>query len=180
MSIILIGMPGAGKTTLGCALAETLALPFVDTDALIEQQLGGTLQEGLDALGYLKMRELEEEVILCHRWPDLPLVIATGGSVVYSAKAMERLEQLGLRVYLQISLGTVKTRVHNWHSRGFSKAPEQSLESVFAEREALYQRYSDAELGCDGLEKQQGVRRLLEFYQGFTPMAKGAEVTRRP
>lgn len=170
MSIILIGMPGAGKSTLGQSLATLTGLPFIDTDALIEQQLGCTLQQALDARGYLALRELEGTVISTYPWPTQPLVVATGGSAVYSTRAMQCLRKLGLCVYLQISLQTVKARVKNWQSRGFAAAPGQGLDTIFRERDALYQKFCHVAVPCDGLDQTQCLQRLQEVYakhQGF-------------
>lgn len=167
MSIILIGMPGAGKSTLGRALAKKLALPFIDTDQVVEQSLGCSLQQALDTHGYLAMRELEGAIIAEHPWPGRPMVIATGGSVVYSRQAMQRLRQLGVCVYLNVSLRTVKIRVKNWQSRGFSAAPGQTLEAVFTERELLYRHYSHATVDCDGLSRGQCLQRLLDVYNRY-------------
>lgn len=164
-SIILIGMPGAGKTTLAKALARQLELPFFDTDQLIEQHTGRSLQQSLNTLGYLAMRELEGTVISQYSWPESPVVIATGGSAVYSAAGMQRLRALGLCFYLNISLETVKMRVQNWRSRGFLAAPGQSLESVFAERNALYRQFSDVTVDCDGLNERQCLQRILTIYR---------------
>lgn len=163
MSIILIGMPGAGKSTLGQALATLKGLPFIDTDILIEQQLRCSLQQALDTRGYLALREVEGEIIGRYPWPAQPLVIATGGSAVYSAQAMRRLRELGLCVYLQVSLQTVKSRVNNWQSRGFAAPPGQNLESIFKEREALYQKFCHVAVPCDGLDQTQCLQRLQEL-----------------
>lgn len=161
MSIILIGMPGAGKSTLGKMLAERLSLPFYDTDQLLEQQTGRSLQLSLDGMGYLAVRQLEGSVISQYDWPSTPIVVATGGSAVYSEQAMRRLRALGLCVYLSISLETVQVRVKNWQSRGFLAAPGQSLEAIFAERSELYHRFSDVTIECDELNEQQCLLRLL-------------------
>lgn len=163
MSIILIGMPGAGKTTLGRMLAHETGLPFFDTDELIERQMGKPLQQSLDDLGYLSMRQLEGRIIAEYPWPASPMIIATGGSAVYSGKAMQRLHALGRCVYLSIRLDTVKARVKNWQNRGFLAAPGQDLESIFIERRTLYQKYSDIIIECDTLDKQRCLQRLLEL-----------------
>ena len=160
MSVVLIGMPGAGKTTLGETLAAHLALPFMDTDSVIEQQTGRSLQASLDQLGYQAMRELEGKIVAQCVRPVVPSVIATGGSVVYSDLAMRHLKSLGFCVYLQVSLHTLETRVTNWQSRGFSAAPGESLASVYAQREPLYKSYCDAILECDALTLEQCLQRL--------------------
>ena len=159
--LVLIGMAGAGKTTVGRLLAARWAAPFVDTDHLLEQHSGETLQSQLDRLGYVAMRKVEEDFVAICTLPPAA-VIATGGSVIYGASAMERLRHYGVCVYLQISLTTVMQRVDNWQSRGFSSAPGQTLEQVYLERMPLYQHYADLILPCDDLSPQQVVRQLEE------------------
>lgn len=158
-SLVLIGMPGAGKSTLGRALADLRGRPFVDTDHLIERDRGRTLQSLLDELGYQVMRDLEAGVIVRASLPE-EAVVATGGSVVYRNCAMQRLKREGLCVYLAISLETVKARVSNLLTRGFSRAPEQSLEDVYRERQLLYQRYADYTIQCDGRSERSVLAEL--------------------
>lgn len=159
--LVLIGMAGAGKTTVGRLLAARWAVPFVDTDHLLEQHSGETLQSQLDRLGYVAMREVEEAFVATCALPP-GAVVATGGSVIYGPRAMERLANYGLRVYLRISLATVMRRVDNWQSRGFSCAPGQTFEEVYQERMPLYQHYADLILPCDDLSPEQVVRQLEE------------------
>lgn len=165
-ALVLIGMPGAGKTTVGRMLAERWAMPFLDTDQLLEQHSGEPLQQQLDRLGYAAMRLAEEDHVASVELPPMA-IIATGGSVVYGPRAMVRLRRYGLCVYLRISLETVKQRVNNWQSRGFSCAPGQTLDEVYLERLPLYQQYADVTLQCDDLEPQQVVRQLEERLRGW-------------
>lgn len=158
-SVVLIGMPGAGKSTLGRELARDQSVPFVDTDKLIEQRSGKKLQQLLDELGYLGLRRLEGEVILSNQFPS-PCVIATGGSAVYSPQAMGHLKQSAVCVFLAVSLATVKARVHNIDQRGFAAAPGQSLASVFEERQPLYESFADVTLPCDHLSRGQVLAQL--------------------
>lgn len=158
--VVLIGMAGAGKTTVGQLLAERWSTPFIDTDEQLERHSGESLQSQLDRLGYAAMRQAEEGfVATC----DLPpgAVVATGGSVVYGPRAMARLRRYGVCVYLQISLDTVMKRVDNWQNRGFSCAPGQTLAQVYEERLPLYQQYADLTLSCDDLRPQQVVQQLV-------------------
>lgn len=148
-SIVLVGMPGSGKSTLGVLLAKSLALPFVDTDLLIQSQQACTLQKIIDDHGHLHLRQVEEDVIL-HLDPEPPRIIATGGSAVYSVKGMAHLKQFGRVVYLSVPLSELKNRIHNYENRGIARAPGQSFESLMNERDELYRRYADITLETAG------------------------------
>lgn len=165
-SLILFGMPGAGKSTLGKALARQRRQVFVDTDDCIEAHTGESLQASLDRLGYVAMRALEAEVI-CQQAFASQSVIATGGSVVYSAEAVAHLQDQGLCVWLDISLETLKSRVSNWSSRGFNRKPGQSVEEVFAERQSLYQRACSVRIDCDRLDEPQVLELVAQAYEAW-------------
>lgn len=150
LALVLIGMPGSGKTSLAKRLAADARLEVLDTDVVIEQTMGQSLQELLDELGYLRMRQLENDVICGLGIPTTQTVVATGGSVVYGSAAMQHLKQWGPCIYLHVSLDTVRQRVGNLAGRGFNCAPGQDLESVYVERLPLYQRYADTTIKCDG------------------------------
>lgn len=140
-SVILIGMPGAGKSTTGILLAKDLGLNFIDTDIAIQNHAGKTLQNIIRDAGYSALRQMEEQVVLATDCAHS--VVATGGSVVYSKAAMEHLKKQADVVYLQVELATLKKRIHNYSERGIVIAPDQSFESLFAERVQLYQHYCD-------------------------------------
>ncbi|MFB1034548.1 MAG: shikimate kinase [Sinobacterium sp.] len=145
-NIVLIGMPGAGKSTVGVLLAKKLGLNFIDTDVLIQVREKQTLQELLDAQGYLALRAAEEKVLLslfdgsdeCGG-----VVIATGGSAVYSEAGMRNLAANATIVYLDVPLDELRKRVVNYDSRGIAARADQSFEDLFAERNALYQQYGE-------------------------------------
>ena len=136
-SISLIGMAGAGKSSIGIKLAQQLNLKFVDSDLLIEERFAQTLQEILDDAGYLKLRAIEEEAILSIDLADT--VFSTGGSAVYSDKSMQYLQQNSLVIYLEVPFDQILERVPSFLDRGFAKEPSQSIEDAFYEREELYQ-----------------------------------------
>ena len=136
-SISLIGMAGAGKSSVGIKVAQQLNLKFVDSDLLIEERFVQTLQEILDDAGYLKLRAIEEEVLLSIDLADT--VLSTGGSAVYSDKSMQYLQQNSLVIYLEVPFDQILERVPSFLDRGFAKEPSQSIEDAFYEREELYQ-----------------------------------------
>lgn len=140
-NIALIGMPGSGKSTGGVLLAKHLGLGFVDTDLLIQERAGRVLQDIVDQDGYLALREIEEQVLL-----DLDVerhVISTGGSAVYSEAAMAHIRANAFVVFLQVPLDEVVRRIGDYSARGIARRPDQSLEELFEEREALYLRHAD-------------------------------------
>ncbi|KRP18936.1 MAG: hypothetical protein ABS20_00775, partial [SAR86 cluster bacterium BACL1 MAG-121022-bin58] len=116
---------------------QQLNLKFVDSDLLIEERFAQTLQEILDDAGYLKLRAIEEEVLLSIDLADT--VLSTGGSAVYSDKSMQYLQQNSLVIYLEVPFDQILERVPSFLDRGFAKEPSQSIEDAFYEREELYQ-----------------------------------------
>ena len=164
-SVVLIGMPGAGKSTLGVLMAKELALDFVDTDVLIQLREGKTLQDIMNESDYLNLRRIEGEVIAA---ADLPKhVIATGGSAVYSAEGMQNLKRFGPIVFLDCSAEELRRRIHNYESRGIAKAPGQSFAELFAERQALYRQYADITVECDGRDLQRVLEQVLQELADF-------------
>ncbi|MEX0384372.1 shikimate kinase [Spiribacter pallidus] len=148
LNIVLIGMPGAGKTTVGALLARRLGLAFADTDRLIEHREGQTLQQIVDTHGYQTLRAIEARVLT--QLDCRGDVIATGGSAVYSDAAMTALQRHGVIVHLQVDLETILSRVQNAATRGLARAPGQSLTALFAEREALYAHYAEFSVDASG------------------------------
>ena len=165
--VVLIGMPGAGKSTLGIQLAKELGFDFVDTDVSIQVHTGQTLQEIIDTSDYLNLRRIEEAVLLntdCHN-----MVVATGGSAVYSNQGMEHLQRQGTVVFLDTPLEELRRRIHNYDSRGIARRPDQTLEDVFAERQVLYQQYAGITIDCDGLNQQQVLDSITRQLAAGTP-----------
>lgn len=165
-NLIFIGMPGAGKSTLGKLLAQKLARPFCDTDALLEAAYHTSLQQMLDAIGYLQMREREAHTICAHHFP-VGSVIATGGSVVYRDDAMQHLKRNGICIYLSAQLTTLQQRVQNLSTRGFNCAPGMDFEAVYRERAPLYQRYADVTIAVDGRDTDRSLAELDVALMGY-------------
>lgn len=152
-NLVLIGMPGAGKSTVGVLLAKRLAKGFVDTDLLIQQIEGEPLQAIVDRRGYRALRAVEARE-LC-RLEVHDAVIATGGSAVYSEAAMAALARDGRVIYLHVPLAELAARISNMATRGLAKAPGQSFEELFQERAALYRRYAELTVDCSGCTPEQ-------------------------
>ena len=149
-TISLIGMPGAGKSTVGVILAKLTGLRFCDTDLDIQVREHATLQDILEQQGWQRLRAIEEQVLLAI---DLErAIISTGGSVVYSSAAMARLRKAGPLVYLAADLQTLEQRVAKAPLRGIASSSAQSFAELYAERTPLYQRHADitvdATAGC--------------------------------
>ncbi len=134
-------MPSAGKSTLGVVLAKTVGMQFVDTDLIIQQKTGKKLQDLINEEGTDAFLKTEEEVICSLDLKDF--VIATGGSAVLSERAMKKLKENGVVIYLEVSLKELKARLNNIKTRGIAKAEGETLESVFAKRKSLYEKYAD-------------------------------------
>jgi shikimate kinase len=159
-NIVLIGMPGSGKSTVGVILAKLTRRNFVDTDVLIQISQSRSLQDIVDTEGYLILREIEERVILNHDCRNC--VIATGGSAVYSRVAVEHLKKDGVVVFLKADLPTLEARVSDYSTRGLAKRPDQSLADLFAERSALYMKYADVLIDCKGLTHEEVCARIIK------------------
>lgn len=147
-NIVLIGMPGAGKSTVGVILAKHASCSFVDTDVLIQTRHRRSLQDIVDRDGYMELRRIEEEVLLSLDVRNS--VIATGGSAVYSSRAMQHLKDSGIVVFLQVELAVLEARVHDYGTRGLAKRPDQDFSDLFQERTALYSRYADITICSPG------------------------------
>lgn len=160
-NLTLIGMPGAGKSTVGKRLARSLSFPFLDTDQLIEERWGCSLQEIIDSEGLEAFRIREEETILSLN--VVRHVISTGGSVVYYPRAMNHLQDLGWILWLDLPFEELESRLANAvEDRGLVRTPNQSIADLYAERKPLYERY--AQIRVETLDKtdQQVVQEILE------------------
>jgi shikimate kinase len=159
-NIILIGMPGAGKSTVGVILAKSLGMQFIDTDILIQEQTGRMLQEILDEDGPDAFKRIEEETILSLH--PRRAVIATGGSVVCSGDAMAHLKSGGVVVYLEISYDEMERRLKNITTRGIVLLPGQSLRGMYDERVPLYEKYADLTVACLDEDLESVFQRVIE------------------
>ena len=168
-NIVLIGMPGAGKSTLGVILAKALMMDFVDSDLVIQKEEGRTLsriieEEGTDA--FIKTEERINAALEAEN-----AVIATGGSAVYGKQAMEHLSQIGTVVYLRISYDQVAERLRSLKERGVVHKDGQTLKDIYNERSGLYEKYADVTVDIDGLDIARALAKVMEAL-GRRPAAK--------
>ena len=152
-NIILIGMPGAGKSTVGVLLAKTLGYAFLDTDLVIQQREGALLQSLVDSLGVEAFLDVEADAICSVECRGT--VIAPGGSAVCRERAMSHLRALGRIVYLHLPLEELERRLSNISTRGIAMAPGETLADLFAYRAPLYRNYADltVDVGRQSLEE---------------------------
>ena len=141
MSIVLIGMPSCGKSTLGVLLAKRLGYRFMDSDLLIQEREGKLLHEIISESGKEGFLAIEEEVNAAI--DDAKAVIATGGSVIYGERAMENLKRLGKVVYLKIPYDEMCRRLGDFSHRGVVMRKGNTLAEMYAERAPLYEKYAD-------------------------------------
>ena len=161
-NIVLIGMPGAGKYTLGVVLAKILGMDFVDGDILIQNQVGNTLQKIIDAQGVDGFLQVENDALAAVDVQNT--VISTGGSAIYSDEAMRHLTDIGTVVYLDVSLEELRSRLGSLHERGvvMRKGVSMSLDEIFEERGPLYRKYAEITLQTDGLTVREATRKLVD------------------
>ena len=155
-NVVLIGMPGAGKSTLGVLLAKAIGYDFIDTDLVIQRKAGMRLGSYLASRGYQALRQLEAEVICA--LDHAGTVIATGGSAVYSQAAMQHLRASGRVVYLQCALDVLDQRIASMDERGIAAPSGQTLADVQAERIPLYEQYAEitVEVGSENMDSTLG------------------------
>lgn len=155
-NIVLIGMPGAGKSTVGVILAKELGYQFVDADLLIQQREGCLLKDIIERDGVDGFIAIENQVnasIQAER-----TVIATGGSVVYGKEAMEHLKKIATVIYLSLSYEELSTRLGNLKNRGVVLRDGQTLKDLYEERSVLYEKYADITID----EKNRDIEQTLQ------------------
>jgi shikimate kinase len=159
-NIVLIGMPGVGKSTVGVLLAKALGRYFLDTDVLIQAAQGRSLQEIIDRDGLAAFCKIEEDYVLCLDLTNA--VIATGGSVVYSEPAMRHLAAHGLIVHLDLPVDMIEQRIRNLRTRGVVMETGQTIRSLYNQRQPLYRRYAQLTLDGTGKNHDQLVTEIVE------------------
>ncbi|MCI8556583.1 MAG: shikimate kinase [Lachnospiraceae bacterium] len=159
-NIVLIGMPGAGKSTLGVILAKVLGKDFIDADLAIQKKEGRLLSQIIEAEGPEGFLKIEEQVN--KELNPRQAIIATGGSVVYGAEAMEHLRKIGTVVYLKLSCQAVVSRLRDIRGRGVVLREGQTMEGLYAERSVLYEKYAHVTVEEDGLTIEETLEKTLQ------------------
>ncbi len=154
-NIILIGMPGAGKSTIGAALAKKLSYGFIDSDNVIEESCGKKLHEILSESGQEGFLEIENFINATLEVKNR--VIATGGSAIYGKEAMEHFARIGDVVYLKLSFKEIAARLGDLEQRGVAFKAGQTLEDIYAKRVPLYEKYAQITIDCEN----KGVREIV-------------------
>ena len=162
-NIVLIGMPGSGKSTCGVIAAKVMLKNFFDTDLLLQGLEHSRLQDLIDEKGNDYFYEAEEKAILSLNIEAT--VIATGGSVIYSEKAMEHLKKLGTVIYLHLDYETMLKRINNFTTRGIVVKNGSTLLDMYNERLPLYQKYADKVICCDNNTVEETVMKIVEAAQ---------------
>jgi shikimate kinase len=163
-NITLIGMPGAGKSTLGVVLAKVLGYEFLDSDLLIQKQEKRKLSRIIEEEGYEGFRQIENRVNASIETEET--VIATGGSVIYCQEAMEHLKSISTVVYLRLPLEELSKRLGNLKGRGVLLKEGQTLEGLYKERSPLYEKYADVIAEEEGKNLEESLQEVLHMLQG--------------
>ncbi|HJL96412.1 MAG TPA: shikimate kinase [SAR86 cluster bacterium] len=163
-SITLIGMAGAGKSTIGRSLAKLLGFKFLDGDVIIEEKINQSIQSFLDQKGGKEFKQIEEEVLLSITFSNT--VLATGGSAVLSNTAMNFLRKESEVIFLDVSYENISERISNLSERGVVRRPKQSLQETYNERLSLYKKYADHIVINDG-DIDSCLKQLLVLLESF-------------
>lgn len=164
MNITLIGMPGAGKSTIGVLLAKSMLMDFVDTDLLIQRKYGMSLCEFIERYGEDEFKRAENEVISSLSCENT--VIATGGSAVYGDEGMKHLCEISTVVYLNVPVESLNKRLSNIKTRGVVMKKGESVEHLFRRRCPLYEKYAEITVDCSALRAEECVDTIIEKLNG--------------
>lgn len=159
-NIVLIGMPGVGKSTAGVVLAKVLGYQFLDADLLIQKEEGCLLAEIIREKGTDEFLAIENRVNASIKVDKS--VIATGGSVVYGTEAMKHLKEIGIIVYLKLPYQILEERLHNIKGRGVVLRPGQTLFALYEEREVLYETYADVTVDETNLNVEETIEKIIQ------------------
>lgn len=161
MNIVLIGMPGSGKSTIGNILAKLIGYCFLDTDLIIQNMEGKVLQDIIDEDGLPTFHTAEEKALCAVYCNDT--VIATGGSAIFSERGMRHLKQNGKVVYLKLGINELEKRLSNLASRGVAGAKEKTIAQIFEDRRPLYEKFADYTVQCDGASVAENALKIVDL-----------------
>ncbi|MBS6159682.1 MAG: shikimate kinase [Firmicutes bacterium] len=159
-NLVLIGMPGVGKSTVGVILAKVLGYEFLDSDLLIQKEEKALLREIIEREGLDGFLDIENRVNGSIEVSNA--VIATGGSVVYCQEAMKHLKEIGTIIYLKLDYSILQRRLGNLKGRGVVLREGQTLKGLFDERTPLYEKYADVVVDEKKLNVEQTLQKILE------------------
>ncbi len=159
-NIILIGMPGAGKSTVGVLLAKAMNYEFLDTDITIQKENGKKLYEIINEKGLEEFLQIENDTL--SRVDVTNTVVATGGSAIFGKDAMEHLKSIGHIVYIRLSLGEIVRRVNNIKTRGIAMKKGKTMEDVYKERTPLYEKYADIIVDAEDTTIEEAVELIMK------------------
>lgn len=165
-NLILIGMPGCGKSTCGVLLAKTLGMGFIDTDLMIQLRQGEQLQTLLDRYGTERFRAFEEEALILAAAAE-NTVIATGGSAVFCEKGMAALKKSGICIYFEVGCDELERRITNITTRGIAAAKGMTIRDILRERAPLYERYADLRIDADGYSLEENIAAAAEAIRAY-------------
>ena len=159
-NIVLIGMPGAGKSTIGVLLAKSLLMDFVDTDLIIQKKCSSSLCDIINSQGIDEFLKIENDAICGEEFENC--VIATGGSAVYGKEAMKKLKEQGIAIYLKLTPEELVERIKDIHTRGIAMKEGTTIAELYEERSVLYEEYADITVDCNGKTPEQCVDAIAQ------------------
>ena len=165
MNIVLIGMPGCGKSTVGVILAKTMLMNFADTDLFVQNSFGKALHVIISERSNEFFLEAENRILSGLTFENT--VIATGGSAVYGKQAMEKLKKNAVTVYLKLPLKEIESRIKNIKTRGIAMKKGDSLKTLFNDRSPLYAKSADVTIDCSGLSPEECVDLICNWVKNI-------------
>jgi shikimate kinase len=159
-NVVMVGMPGAGKSTIGVLLAKEMSLDFLDVDVYMQGREGRRLQDIIDNEGIEFFSEMEDRYL--QEISVMDTIISTGGSAIYAVDGMKHLKRRGVVIFLKINMKTLEERLGDFSTRGVVMRAGQTFEQLFQERNKLYSAEADEVIECDGKNQETLVKEIIE------------------